>query len=66
MLKTPDVTPVQAVAIGTAVLDVIVQFGWHITERQHDALLTLMGVLAAALLADAHVRNGRARGNTHR
>ena len=61
-LATPDITPVQATAFVAATVDLIVQFGVDLTAGQQDALLAFFGVLAAIVLSDAHIRNGRAKG----
>jgi hypothetical protein len=59
-MKTPDITPVQIIAIVSAVLQTVVAFGVDLTPEQNTALLALVGVLAAAVLGDAHLRGKRA------
>lgn len=61
-MKTPDVTPAQMVALATALLDLAVQFGVRVTPGQESALLGVLGLAAALVLGDAHIRHGRARG----
>lgn len=59
---TPNVTTLQLVAIGQAVIALAVAFGLPITDEQSAAIIQLATALAIALpLADAHLRNGRAR-----
>ena len=58
----PDITKAQIVALVQAVLATLVAFGFDITKDQQDALLQLTGLIGVALvLADAHIRNGRAK-----
>lgn len=59
-LATPDITKAQAVALVGATIDLLVQFGVDLTDGQQTALLAFFGVLASVVLADAHIRNGRA------
>lgn len=59
-MKTPDVTPVQIVAIVTATLQTLVAFGVDLSTDQQNALLALCGVVAITVLGDAHVRGKRA------
>lgn len=65
MFKTPDVTPVQAVAVVGAILAVAASFGFDLTQQQQDSIMQLVSIVAAVLLAgDAVIRHGRATGNT--
>jgi len=67
MLKTPDITPAQVVAVVGAALGALVAFGAPITHAQSEAVLTLVTVVASVLLvSDAHIRNGRAKGNAQK
>lgn len=59
-METPNVTQVQAVAFVAAAIDLAVQFGVALTDGQQLALIAFFGVLASIVLADAHIRNGRA------
>jgi hypothetical protein len=62
MNRTPNVTTLQIVAIAQAVVAVAAAFGLPITDEQSQAIIQLSTALAVALpLADAHLRNGRAR-----
>lgn len=64
LFKTPDVTPVQMVAIAGAVLAVAASFGFDLTTQQQDAVMQLVSIVAGLLLAgDAVIRHGRATGN---
>ena len=58
---TPEITTAQTVALTAAVIDLLVQFGVDLTAGQQNALLAFFGVLASIVLADAHIRNGRAQ-----
>jgi hypothetical protein len=58
----PNVTTIQIVAIAQAIAALAAAFGLPITDEQTQAILQLSTALAVALpLADAHMRNGRAR-----
>jgi hypothetical protein len=60
--KTPDVTRVQVLAIGQAVIAVLVVFGFDVDDDTRDLILFLAASLGAALpIADAVVRQGRAK-----
>ena len=59
-MKTPDISPVQIIAITAAVLQFLLAFGVELSPQQQDAILGLVGVLAAAVLGDAHIRGKRA------
>jgi hypothetical protein len=64
MFKTPDVTPVQAVALVGAVLAVAASFGFDLSQQQQDSIMQLVSIVAGLLLAgDAVIRHGRATGN---
>lgn len=64
MFKTPDVTPVQVVAVVGAVLAVAASFGFDISQDSKDSIMQLVSVLAATLLVgDAAIRHGRATGS---
>lgn len=61
MLKTPDITPLQYIAIAQAVLAVAVAFGLHLSPQQETSLLGLAGLLAAVLVgSDMGIRRKRA------
>jgi len=63
LLKTPDITPAQVVAIVGAVLAVAASFGFDISQDSKDSIMQLVTVLASALLVgDAAIRHGRATG----
>ena len=54
MKREPLVTRATLVAIATAILSLLVAFGWHIDGDTKKAILTIVGALApivAALLA---------------
>jgi hypothetical protein len=60
---TPDITPAQIVTIGGAILGVVAAAGIPLSKDLQDHILTLITVTAPLLLlADAHIRHGRARG----
>lgn len=64
LFKTPDVTPVQMVAVAGALLAVAASFGFDVTQQQQDAIMQLVSIVAGLLLAgDAVIRHGRATGN---
>lgn len=61
-MQTPDVTRVQLVAVAQAVIAAAVVIGAPLSKVQEAALVDLATALAVALpLADAVIRNGRAR-----
>lgn len=61
-MKTPDITPVQIVAVAKVVIGVLVAFNMDISVEQQGALLNLVTVVAGVLIAgDAVIRNGRSR-----
>lgn len=61
-MQTPDITKAQIVAIVQPVITCAVAFGAPISEQQTTALLGLAGAISTALvIADAIIRNGRAR-----
>lgn len=67
MLNTPDITTAQIVTIVQAVIGLIVAFGAPVTDEQSAAIVQLVTAVAVVLpLADAIIRNGRARGSAHR
>lgn len=61
-MKTPDVTPVQIVSLSAAIITMAVQFGAHLNNVQQQSLLAVIGLLASMVIADSHIRNGRAKG----
>ena len=70
VLKTPDITPAQIVAIiqpfVTATIGLLVAFGVEMTNGQQTALMAFTGALAGLIsgtlvIADAVIRNGRSR-----
>jgi hypothetical protein len=64
--QTPDVTRAQQLAIGQAVLAVLVVFGFDVDEDARQLVLGLAAVLAAALpISDAVVRQARAKNATN-
>jgi hypothetical protein len=66
-LKTPDVTTAQVVTLIQAVIGLVIAFGFPVSDDQRDAIVQLVTAVAVVLpLADAIIRNGRARGNTNR
>lgn len=66
-MKTPDITPAQVIAVVQAIVALFAAFGLDLSQRQQDAVLQLSTALLVFLpLADAIIRNGRARGNTSR
>jgi hypothetical protein len=61
-LTTPDVTKVQALAIGQAAIAVLVVLGFNLDDDVKNAIITLSIALAAALpVSDAVVRQARAK-----
>lgn len=61
MLKTPDITPLQIVALVQAALAVALAFGLPLSTTQETSILALAGVLAAILVgSDASIRRKRA------
>jgi hypothetical protein len=64
--QTPDVTRAQQLAIGQAVLAVLVVFGFDVDEDARQLVLGLAAVLAATLpISDAVVRQARAKNATN-
>lgn len=67
LLDTPDVTPAQIIAIVQAVVALVVAFGVGVSDELQSAIVQLSTALVVFLpLADAHLRNGRARGSAQR
>lgn len=60
-MQTPDVTTAEIVALVAGALDVAVQFGANLTPDQSHSMIAFVGLLAAFVLGNAHIRNGRAR-----
>lgn len=60
-MQTPDVTPVQIVAILGGVLDTAISFGLRLSHAQQDALLSVAALLVSLVLSDAHIRHGRSK-----
>lgn len=61
-MNTPDITRAQILALAQAVIAVAVAFGFDLSQQQQTALLGLAGAVAIVFpLADAIIRNGRAR-----
>src|SRR5262245_56333173 len=61
--KTPDVTPVQLVAIVGAIVGLAIAVGVPLSDGKQHAITLLVTVLASVLVvADAAIRFGRARG----
>jgi drug/metabolite transporter (DMT)-like permease len=66
-LATPDVTTIQVVAVVQAFIGLLVAFGAPVSHEQEQAIIGLCTALAVALpIADAIIRNGRARGGATR
>ncbi len=60
--KTPAVPALIWVTLAQAVIGLAVAFGLGVSAEQRDAIVTLVTALAVVIpLADAHIRNGRAR-----
>jgi hypothetical protein len=60
MVKRPDITPAQIVAIVQAVVALCVAFGLDLSPEQSRAILDVSMVIAGVLpLADAGIRAGR-------
>ena len=62
--KTPDFTTAQVVTLIQAVIGLIVAFGLPVSAELQEAIIQLVTAVAVVLpLADAFIRNGRARGS---
>jgi hypothetical protein len=60
--ETPDITRAQQLALGQAVIAVLVVFGFDVDENTRDLILILAAAIGSALpIADAVVRQGRAK-----
>lgn len=60
--QMPDITAAQIVGLVGAVAGVAISFGVNISKEQQEAILALVGAVAAVLfVADAHVRTRRVR-----
>jgi hypothetical protein len=60
--KTPDVTRTTVIALGQAIVAVLVVFGFDVDDDTQQLILALSGALAVVLpLSDAVIRSGRAR-----
>jgi hypothetical protein len=67
MLKTPDITPAQIIAVVGAVVGVLVAGGLPMSQDLQDAIIRLVTVVAPILIiGDSVIRHGRATGNTNR
>jgi hypothetical protein len=67
LLKTPDITTAQIVALVQAVIGTLVAFSVDITDAQSVAIIALVAVIGATLgLGDAQIRKGRALGSMER
>lgn len=67
ILETPDVPVAQIIAIVQAVIGALVAFGVPMSDEQSAAIIQLCTALAVGLpIADAVIRNGRARGSAQR
>jgi len=67
MFQTPDITKAQVVSIVGALIGVIVAAGVPMSDALQTSIIALVTVLAAVLLgADAHIRNGRAKGSAQK
>ncbi len=63
MLKTPDITPAQLIAIVGSVLGLVVAAGLPLSDALQAQIVDLVQILAPILLgADAAIRAGRAVG----
>lgn len=60
-MKTPDITPAEIVALVGGAISLAVTFGVHVSPAQGDSLTAFVGLLAALVLGNAHVRNGRSK-----
>lgn len=66
-MQTPDITPIQklvgaVVTVIGSLLTLLTAFGVELTAEQSGAILGFVGALGAAfVIADAVIRNGRAR-----
>jgi hypothetical protein len=59
---TPDVTRAQQLALGQAIVAILVVFGFDVDEDARQLILALSATLAAALpISDAVVRQARAK-----
>lgn len=60
MLKTPDVTPAQILAVVQAVLGLVVSFGFDLSTAQQAAVISFCTAALVFLpLADSIIRHGR-------
>jgi hypothetical protein len=61
-LKMPDITPAQIAAVGTAIVGFAAAAGIPMSNDLQDKLITMITVGAPVIIvADAYIRNGRAR-----
>lgn len=61
--STPPVTPIQQVALGQAIVAVLIAFGFDVGEDMQQLILLLAAALGIGLPAsDAVIRQGRAKG----
>lgn len=64
---TPDVTTVQVITLVQAVVGLLLAFGLDVSSELQAAIVQLVTAVAVVLpLADAFIRNGRARGGSRR
>lgn len=62
MLKTPDITPAQLVAVVGAIIATAVALGLPLSDEAQTSIMTLVTVVAPIILvADAGIRHGRSR-----
>lgn len=67
LFATPDITKAQVLAVLQAIIGLLVAFGIDVDQELQDAIVQLVTAVAVVLpLADALIRNGRARGSAHR
>lgn len=61
-MSTPDTTTIQVVTLVQAVIGLLVAFGAPVSDEQAGAIIQVVTALSVSLpLADAVIRNGRAR-----
>lgn len=59
---TPDVSKTQVIALGQAIIAVLVVFGFDLDDATQQLIIALSGVLAVTLpISDAVLRSGRAK-----
>ena len=62
MLKTPDITVAQAIAVVGAIMATCVALGLPLSAKAQTSIINLVTVLAPiVIVADAGIRHGRSR-----